>query len=71
MTRELIKQGENGSFCMEDSEHLSNCILNLIGNPEELIRRGDKAWEMLQPKYVQQYCMDQLESVLGNQIGCF
>lgn len=71
MMEELIKPGVNGALWRGEPESLAKAILTLLQTPDELKRWGLQAKEQLQPTYLQQHCMNQLEKLLQKQASCF
>ena len=71
MMEELIKPGLNGALWRGRPETLAEAILTLIQTPDRLKKWGHQAKQMLTPTYLQQNCLDQLESILEQQTSCF
>jgi len=71
MMEELINPGVNGELWDGQSENLSEAILSILKNPDQLKLWGLKAKESLQPKYMQKHCLDQLEKLLIKQTSLF
>ena len=47
-------------------ESLAQAILTLLQGPDQLKRWGLQAKKQLQPTYLQQHCLDQLEQLSAN-----
>ena len=71
MMEELIKPGVNGALWRGQPESLGKAILKLLQTPDQLKLWGLQAKRELQPKYIQQHCLDQLEQLLNQQASCF
>ena len=71
MMTELIKPGVNGALWQGQPESLAKAILTLLQSPDELKRLGAEAKQQLQPTYLQQHCLNQLEKLLIQQAICF
>ena len=71
MMEELIKPGINGALWRGQPESLAKAILTLLQTPDQLKRWGVQAKQQLQPTYLQQHCLDQLEQLLQQQATCF
>ena len=71
MMEELIKPGVNGALWRGQPESLGKAILKLLQTPDQLKLWGLQAKRELQPKYIQQHCLDQLEELLNQQASCF
>ena len=71
MMEELIYPGVNGALWRGQPESLAQAILQLIQSPDKLKLWGIQAKKKLQPTYLQQHCVDQLEQLLLRQSSCF
>ena len=71
MMEELIKPGVNGALWRGNPESLAQAILKLLQGPDQLKRWGLQAKKQLQPTYLQQHCLDQLEQLLQQQTSQF
>ena len=71
MMEELIKPGINGALWKGNSESLAKAILTLLEKPAQLKKWGAQAREQLQPTYLQQHCLNQLEQLLQKQAVTF
>ena len=71
MMAELIHPGINGALWSGQPENLAKAILTLLQNPNQLKRWGEQAQQQLQPTYLQQHCLNQLEQLLQQQAACF
>ena len=71
MMEELIKPGVNGALWRGQPESLAQAILTLLKTPDQLKRWGTQAQQRLKPTYLQQHCLDQLESLLLQQATNF
>ena len=71
MMEELIQPGVNGALWQGQPEDLANAIITLLRQPNELKKWGAQAKQNLQPTYLQQHCLDQLENLLQQQANCF
>ena len=72
MMEELIQPGVNGALWRGGSpESLAKTILTLLQAPAQLKQWGTQAKQQLQPTYLQQHCLDQLEQLLQQQAVCF
>ena len=71
MMKELIQPGVNGALWQGKPEDLANAIVTLLHKPNELKRWGAEAKQLLQPTYLQQHCLDQLEKLLQQQANYF
>ena len=71
MMKELIRPGLNGALWRGSPENLAEAILTLIKTPERLKRWGLQAKSDLQPKYLQQHCLNQLEKLLYEHASVF
>ena len=67
MMEELIKPGINGALWQGRPESLADAILTLIQTPDRLKQWGLQAKQLLQPTYLQQNCLNQLEKLLHEQ----
>ena len=67
MMKELIKPGINGALWSGDPESLASAILTLLQKPDQLKLWGMQAKQQLQPTYLQQHCLTQLEELLKQQ----
>ena len=72
MMEELIQPGVNGALWRGGPpESLAKAILTLLQTPDQLKQWGAQAKQQLQPTYLQQHCLDQLEKLLLQQATCF
>ena len=71
MMDELIQPGINGALWRGQPEHLAEAMLTLLQKPDQLKRWGAQAKQQLQPTYLQQHCLEQLEQLLQQQAICF
>ena len=71
MMEELIKPGVNGALWRGHPESLAQAILKLLEGPDQLKLWGLQAKKQLQPTYLQQHCLDQLEQLLQQQASQF
>ena len=71
MMEELIQPGINGALWRGGPESLTKAILTLLQTPDQLKQWGTQAKQQLQPTYLQQHCLDQLEKLLRQQATYF
>ena len=71
MMEELIQPGINGALWRGGPESLTKAILTLLQKPDQLKQWGTQAKQQLQPTYLQQHCLDQLEKLLRQQATYF
>ena len=71
MMEELIKPGVNGALWRGDPESLAQAILTLLQKPDQLKAWGLQAKQLLQPTYLQQHCLNQLEQLLKKHASYF
>ena len=71
MMEELIKPGTNGALWRGQPDTLGDAILSVLQKPDQLKQWGAEAKQQLQPTYLQQHCVDQLEQILNQQMGYF
>ena len=71
MMAELIQPGVNGALWHGNPESLAKAMLTLLQKPDQLKRWGNQARQHLQPTYLQQHCLNQLEQLLKQQANCF
>ena len=71
MMEELIQPGVNGALWKGEPESLAQAILTLLQAPNQLKEWGRQAKQKLQPTYLQQHCIDQLEELLQRQTTYF
>ena len=71
MMEELIQPGVNGALWRGNPESLAQAILTLLRTPTQLKRWGLQAKQQLQPTYLQENCLNQLEQLLLLQSTCF
>tara|TARA_B100000674_G_scaffold498388_1_gene536456 strand:+ start:1733 stop:2938 length:1206 start_codon:yes stop_codon:yes gene_type:complete len=71
MMEELIQPGVNGALWRGQPENLAKAILTLLEKPDQLRQWGRQAKQQLQPTYLQQHCLNQLEHLLQQQANCF
>ena len=71
MMEELIKPGINGALRHGNPESLAKAKLTLLEMPDQLKEWGVQARKQLQPTYLQQHCLNQLEQLLQKQANRF
>lgn len=71
MMDELIQPGVNGSLWRGQPKDLAKAILTLLQTPDQLKQWGAQAKQKLQPTYLQQHCLHQLEQLLQQQANYF
>ena len=71
MMAELIQPGVNGALWRGQPENLAKAMITLLQKPDQLKRWGQQAQQHLQPTYLQQHCLDQLEQLLMQQANYF
>lgn len=71
MMEELIQPGVNGALWRGEPESLAEAILTLLHKPDQLKSWGKQAKYKLQPTYLQEHCLNQLEELLKQEASCF
>ena len=71
MMEELIHPGINGALWRGGPEDLAQAILKLLQSPNQLKQWGAQAKQNLNPTFLQQHCLDQLELLLKQQSAHF
>ena len=71
MMEELSHPGINGALWRGGPEGLAQAILKLLQSPDQLKQWGAQAKQNLNPTFLQQHCLDQLELLLKQQSAHF
>ena len=71
MMEELIEPGVNGALWRGNPESLGQVIAELLNTPERLREWGEQARKGLDPTFMQEHCLDELEQLLCAQAARF